>query len=112
MRNLSLSKYDYNKAGKRNSNLTIALTELEECLADTDNVESVLEKGELAKHISDFLRTLPLTQRQIFVRRYWYTDSIKTIASQFGYSESKIKSMLFRTRNQLKLYLEKEGIHI
>ncbi len=110
VRNLSLTKYDYNVARKRNSSFTVILSELEECLAATETVESQYEKGEIVKYISEFLRTLKKEQRQMFVRRYWYSDSIATIATQFGMSESKVKSMLFRIRGRLRLYLEGKGV--
>lgn len=112
VRNLSLTKYDYNTAKKRNSNFTVILSELEECLAATETVETQYEQGEIAKYISDFLRTLKKEQRQMFILRYWYSDSITTIAIRFGMSESKVKSMLFRIRGKLKLYLEGKGVRL
>lgn len=67
-----------------------------------------LEQRELGELISNFLRELPDEKKRIFVRRYWYGDSIKELSKFYGYQESKIKSILFRVRKQLKVYLEKE----
>ncbi|MBQ8995379.1 MAG: RNA polymerase subunit sigma-70, partial [Oscillospiraceae bacterium] len=63
----------------------------------------------LGKSISGFLATLKEEQRSMFVRRYWFFDPISDIAKRYGYSESKVKSTLFRTREKLKTHLEKEG---
>ena len=70
------------------------------------------EKGEIASAINKFLSTVKKDARKYFVRRYWYSDSISDIAKFYGVSESKVKSSLFRTRNALRDYLEKEGIDI
>ena len=71
-----------------------------------------MEKNLVEKAISDFLRDQSQENRTIFIRRYWYLKSISEIGDQLGISESKVKSSLFRTRNKLKIYLEKEGIFI
>lgn len=112
VRNISLDKYDYNTAKKRNNKFDIILSELEECIASTENVESIYEKGQVSKAISDFLRSIDKDKRIVFIRRYWYSDSISDISQLLGFSESKIKSMLFRTRNKLKVHLKKEGLLI
>ena len=62
--------------------------------------------------LSRFLDTLPKESRLIFMRRYWYTDSIREIAARYGMGESKVKTQLHRTRNKLRQYLEKEGIAV
>lgn len=110
LRNIAIDKYDYNTAQKRNSKFDLILSELEECIVSPANVELQYEQGEIAKRISEFLWTIDKENRIVFVRRYWYSDSISSIAAQFGMSESKVKSMLFRMRNRLKIYLEKEGV--
>ena len=71
-----------------------------------------VEAKELSEHINDFLTRLEKAKRIVFVRRYWYSDGIKDIADRFGYSESKVKSMLMRTRKELKKYLERQGIAV
>ena len=111
-RNLALDRYKEQHAKKRvPSEMTILLSELEDALpAASQGVEDALDEKEVAAHISAFLRTQPVEKRNIFIRRYWYCEDIKTLASIFHCSESKIKASLFRSREQLKLYLEKEGV--
>lgn len=106
---LALNRHDYLTAQKRSAEFDVQLTELEECLSAPNTVESQYEQGELASAISDFLRTLDVEKRTIFIRRYWFSDSIIGIAKRFDLSESKVKSVLFRVRKQLKKYLESEG---
>lgn len=109
-RNISLNRYDYNRAKKRNSQFDILLSELEECIPAHEEVEKEILQGEIGKVISDFLRQCPLEHRKIFVRRYWYSDSIKDISKLYKINENKVKSILFRTRNKLKTHLEREEI--
>lgn len=106
---LALNRRDYLTAQKRSADVTVQLTELEECLALPDTPEERYEAGELASAISAFLRTVDPEKRNIFLRRYWFSDSIADIAHRFDLSESKVKSILFRVRKQLKRHLEREG---
>lgn len=108
-RNISLNRYDYLTAKKRNGTFDILLSELEDCLSSSANVEKTYENGEISRIISDFLMSCDSDTRNVFVRRYWFSDSISDISKMFNMSESKIKSMLFRTRIKLKGHLEKEG---
>ena len=62
--------------------------------------------------VNDFLDILPATERRVFLCRYWYMDSIKSIAKQFGFTQSKVASMLHRTRAKLRAVLEKEGYYL
>lgn len=113
VRNLALDKYKELHAKKRvPAEAVTVLSELENALPAKGDVWQELEEKELASHISNFLRSLPTEKRNIFIRRYWYCDDIKTLAKYFGCSESKIKASLFRSRQQLRLYLEKEEIRI
>lgn len=109
-RNTALDRYSYNHAGKRSSALTDAFEELEGCLSSSFNVESLAQEKDFQRFINQFLRGLKKENRIYFVRRYWYGESIAEIASAFQVSEEKIKSSLFRTRNQLKSALEMEGV--
>lgn len=109
VRNIALNRYDYNKAKKRNNEFDILLSELGDCIA-SQSTQSEYETGYIAKLISNFLRSIDATSRLVFIRRYWYSDSINDISLRFNMSISKIKSMLFRTRNKLKIYLEKEDV--
>lgn len=107
-RNTALNKLSYNKAYKRNGEFDILLSELADC-ADCYNIENEIQAREVIHKISAFLHKEKEETRNIFIRRYWYGDSISNIATQFTLSESKVKSTLFRTRNKLKSYLKKEA---
>ena len=112
VRNVSFGKYDYNNAAKRNPDIEVSLSELENCISIGNTTEQQYDCQRTAKHISDFLKKLPVTKRVIFIRRYWYCDSILQISEKYGFSESKVKSMLMRTRNELKKYLERQGVRV
>lgn len=110
-RNLAIKRFDYNRAARRSPELCLPFSELEEVLPDRRiNVQSSEE--EIGRAISDFLRTEQPMSRVVFLRRYWFLDSIEEIARRYSYSESKVKSMLFRTRNRLREHLRKEGIEL
>lgn len=89
--------------------ITAVLDELCDVIGDGD-VESEIEGRLLSDIIDRFLNSLGETERRVFMRRYWYVDSVKDISKRFGFSESRVKSMLFRTRKKLKKLLEKEGL--
>lgn len=109
-RRAALKKWRARDAGKRGGGETaLALDELGECVPAGGTVDEALTKRELARAINAFLDTLPPDERRVFVRRYWYLDSIKDIRKRFTFSESKVKSMLYRTREKLREYLRKEG---
>lgn len=108
-RNLILKKIEYNTAQKRKPEVEITLSEIDNLISGKENTEHKFEAEELAKSISIFLRTQDSINRNVFIRKYWFYDSIADISNQFLISESKVKSMLFRTRNNLKEYLIKEG---
>lgn len=112
-RRISLDRWKASTAQKRGGGtVTVSLEELAECIPDDYTFNETLEARELAQMISQFLYKLPTQERLIFVRRYWYCDSITQIANQFSSGESKIKMTLLRTRNKLMDYLRKEGVFI
>lgn len=108
-RNLSLKRLDYNLAQKRTPELVISFEDLEAVLPDRQIPESVRDQ-DIGAAISRFLKTESADSRNVFIRKYWFCDSIKTISEEYGFREGKVKSMLHRTRRRLKDYLEKEGI--
>lgn len=112
VRNLSLKKYHANTAAKRNSTYDVALEELEECLASYQTVEDTYSAKELSNYINYFLNTLPKKDRILFVRRYWYSDSVSEIASYFQTNTNVISVRLSRIRNKLQIYLRKEGFSL
>jgi len=110
-RNLSLDRYKAGRTGKRGGGqLLVALEELETCLSAGDTVEQLVEEAELSRSIDRFLRTLPEKERCVFLRRYWYVDTTLEIARRYKMSEGTVKSMLHRTRQKLRTYLEQEGV--
>ena len=92
--------------------IELAYEELSDCIPDRCAPDEALAGKELAELIRRFLAQLPATQRRVFLCRYWYFDSIAAIAAQFGFSESKVKSMLHRSRKRLRELLNKEGFTI
>lgn len=112
VRNISLKLYWRKEADKRNSHYTIAIEEIESCLADPNTVESEMEVKELAHIIEEFLDTLTLENRVIFMRRYWFSDSYKNIAEFTGLSEKNISVRLTRIREKMKQYLIKREVFV
>lgn len=109
-RNLSLDRFHSNSAQKRNSSYDLTLSELEGCLAAGDGPESELEARELAETINSFLAGLSREDRQLFVCRYYLADSIKDISAKLKLRSGPVSLRLFRIREKLKKYLEREGL--
>ena len=97
---------------KRSAFICELSTELEQCIPALDDTESRIDAKLLCEAINTYLGTLSPEKRNIFVRRYWYMDSIAAISDRYGMTQSKVKTILFRSRNQLRSYLEKEGIDL
>lgn len=112
VRNISIARYHANTALKRNSSYDAALDELEDCLASDTDVEEELSVKELSRLIDRFLCTLDQENRILFVRRYWYADSIADIARRMQMSNNSVSVRLSRIRGKLKQYLKKEGYEI
>lgn len=113
IRNLSLKKWRSDHAQKRGgASAPLAFDELENCISDDHSFREELDAQALAEHINAFLRTIGESERRVFVCRYFYGDAIADIAERFGFGESRVKTMLMRTRNKLRTYLEKEGVVI
>ena len=110
-RNQALKRLETANAAKRTAEAEISIHELEEILPDA-RISPQVAEDELSRQINAFLRTEKPDARKVFVRKYWFFDSVSEIARRYGYSENKVKSMLFRTRNKLKIYLKKEGFDV
>lgn len=109
-RRLAIDRWRSRNAKKRGGGeVACVLEELEECILQENSTEQHLEKQMLAEAINHFLGQLSATERKIFVCRYFYMESVESVCKRFGYSESKVKSTLFRTREKLRVYLQKEG---
>ena len=111
-RNLALDRYKESNRLKRSATIVELTGELSEIIAGNDDATANAESEELKNYINSFLRTLHKEKRNVFIRRYWYMDSVAEIADRYGISEGKVKTILFRVRNGLKQYLKKEGYYI
>ena len=112
VRNISLKIYWRKEAAKRSGHYTIALEEIEGYIADQKTAEDEIEAGELARIIGEFLDTLTLENRVIFVRRYWFADSYRDIAEFMGLSEKNISVRLTRIREKMKQYLIEREVFV
>lgn len=106
---LAMGKLDWNNAAKRKAEVVALSDEMENCIPDLRR-EMQIQSQELGALLNEFLGTLSPENRQIFMRRYWYAESIAEIAQRFHLGESNVKTKLMRTRNALRSFLEKEGI--
>ena len=111
-RNLALKKYEYLHAAKRNPDAICSFEELGDCVSGKEYIENELENKLIEQAIDAFLWQQEEEKRNIFIRRYWYFESIENICKRTGYSQSKIKSLLFHMRKKLREYLESEGIEV
>ncbi len=110
-RNISINRWKHRNAYKRGGGeMDLALEELGECVSGSPTPEQAYTQREIQVAFRDFLDTLSETERRVFMRRYWYLDSMKEICQRFRFSESKVKSMLHRVRKKLHAKLEKEGL--
>lgn len=101
-----------NRQKRQTSQYALSLEELAECVTGGNTTEDEVNMHLLAEAIERYLRTLTPQARTLFVGRYFYLDSIKEVAGYYGFTESKAKSMLHRTRICLKKYLEQEGFDV
>ena len=112
VRNISLKIYYRKKAAKLSSHYTIAMEEIEACIADPNTVEAEIEARELARIIESFLDTMTVENRVIFMRRYWFSDSCKDIAEFVGLTEKNISVRLTRIRQKMKEYLAEREVFV
>lgn len=112
VRNISISLYRKNTAAKRSCGVYVLLSELEECIPSKESVETEIEAKYLSSVISDWLRTLSEENRVIFVKRYWYGESVKDIAAQSDFSPAELSSLLFALRKKLKKELTEKGVTV
>lgn len=94
---------------KRRGPLVALTREMEQCIPAPNDTQCQVDGVLLAQAISEFLRSLPETRRNMFLRRYWYLEPVETVAKRFGVSKSCVKTTLFRVRQALKEYLAQEG---
>lgn len=109
-RNLSLSRYRAEHTKKRSGNrLAFSYEELQESIPDSCSAEEAVDVRELGQAVDRFLRTLPEQDCCLFLRRYWYLDTMGQIACRYHLTEGTVKTRLHRIRKRLKQFLEQEG---
>ena len=110
-RNAAIDRLRSRSREKRGGGETaLALEELDEVIGDSETPETEALRRELTQALNRFLASLPKQERYLFVRRYWYLDSIRDISRKTGFSESKTTSMLYRLRRNLKKMLTEEEL--
>ncbi len=112
VRNVAVKKYHTNTAIKRNTSYDVSLDELENCFHELNTAEDEYSLKLLSEEIDNFLNTLDRENRVIFVRRYWYADSITDIAERVSINSHNVTARLYRIRENLKKYLKKAGYSI
>nr|MBQ8244144.1 sigma-70 family RNA polymerase sigma factor [Oscillospiraceae bacterium] len=110
-RHFAFGRLDRRNAAKRRAEIVSLTQEMENCIPDSRQNTALSEK-ELGNLLSKFLRTLSPENRMVFLRRYWYVDTVAEIAQRYGISESAVMTRLSRTRSKLARYLSKEGIPV
>ena len=112
-RNLSLKKWRSKTAEKRGGKGFYCLvSELDECISDGKTVDEAVNEKQLAAIIDSFLRSLDADERDLFILRYFYFYSVTSLSEKFGFSKSKVKTQLYRTRQKLSIRLQKEGVMV
>lgn len=109
-RNLAISRFRKNTAQMRTEGLTVLLSELEHCVPSGQSTEAAVDSILLGEYISRWLETLSADDRALFLRRYWFGESLRELSRELGIGEGHLAQKLYRLRLQLKKALEKEGV--
>lgn len=109
-RNLSISRFRAMRAKKRYSGMEIMLSELNDCVPSSSNVEQTIEAMQLSDYISEWLDSLQEEDRALFVRRYWFGDKVQELAKKCGITAAKMAQRMLRLRKSLKAALEQKGV--
>ena len=110
-RNVSIDRWRTRSTYKRGGGeFSLCLEELRTCASGQPSIEERQLQKEVVQTLKGFLKQLPETERKVFVCRYWYMDSIRDIAEAFGISQTRVTTMLHRTREKLRKQLKKEGL--
>ena len=112
IRNLSLNICRAKNSQKRRVTYVTLSDEFENCIPSPDDTECRLDDMAIRKAINGFLSSLPTDKRRVFMRRYFYGDSVSAIAAGYGMNENNVKAVLYRCRQKLLSYLKKEGIEL
>ena len=112
VRDISLSKYRENHAGKRYNAMTVMLDELEDCIPSGINIEDQAERRELIGMVNDYLEGIKTEDRVLFVRRYYFGESVKALSEEYGCSENRMTQKLLKLRRKLKAFVKKGGYEL
>lgn len=109
-RNLSISRFRAMRAKKRYAGMEVMLSELNDCVPSSENVEQIVETIELSGYISDWLESLPEEDCALFVHRYWFGEEVQTLAKVCGITAAQMAQRMLRLRKSLRATLEKKGV--
>ena len=112
VRNLSISRYRACHAQKRFNGAEVLLSELNDCVPAPESVQRTVEAAELGELISCWLQSLADEERALFIRRYWSGDAVKELAGELGVRPNALTKRLLRLREDLRRYLEREGVAV
>ena len=112
VRNSSISRYRANRAKKRFDGISLLLSELEDCLPSRSSAAEEAEGQSLSETLGRWLSELPQNDRILFIRRYWYGDSVKSLAKESGITQNQLSKRMLRLRKKLREILEQEGFYI
>ena len=110
VRNLSISRFRAMRAKKRYNGMEVLLSELGDCVPSDRNVEQAVEAKELSGYISDWLDSLPTEDCTLFVRRYWFRDTVQELAERCGITAAQMAQRMLRLRKGLRTVLEQKGV--
>ncbi len=107
VRRLSLDRYRYLHAARRNRDMEVSFEELEDCIPVRDE-----QAHELPSLLNEFLGSLSAADRRVMVKRYWYAMSVQEIAADEGMTVNAVTVRLYKTRNKLRAFLEERGYSV
>ena len=110
VRNLSINRWNKNHAQKRFGGTEVLLSELSQCAPSREDVEGEIQSREITKVLNNWLRSLSQGDRVLFLRRYWFCETLNALAREWGTTPNKLAGRMYRLRQSLRIELEKEGI--
>ena len=110
VRDISLDRYRKSHAGKRFTGMVMILDELSECIPSDQDVQKILEARELTDMINTWLAGLTKDDRVLFIKRYYYGETVKSLAGMMNCTENQMAQKMLKLRNGLKAYLRTEGV--
>ena len=112
VRNIAINLWNRNHRKKRYAGMDLLLSELEDCLPSQRTVEREIEEKELTELLNAWLASLPQDDRILFMRRYWYGETVNALAEEWGISQNSLAKRMYRLRQDLKALLQQEGVEL